>query len=164
MLATYLCELVIELEYNALVLSIAETIVGFMELWMATRRARPHTERAISKPPSHFRVYQGARGPTVHKQPIPSFPWPQTDRPVCVVTVGGQDGPFRLEFSANAFRLEVGDKIVAAAVRRALKKHGFSAVEEALMFLRGGTPASLLKDPRALHWHCTKLVAAHPLG
>ena len=40
----------------------------------------------------------------------------------------GRDwGPIRLEFSAGAFRLEVGDKIVAAAVRRALKKHGFSA-------------------------------------
>ena len=41
----------------------------------------------------------------------------------------GRDwSPIRLEFSAGAFRLEVGDNIVAAAVRRALKKHGFSAV------------------------------------
>ena len=35
----------------------------------------------------------------------------------------GRDwSPIRLEFSAGAFRLEVVDKIVAAAVRRALKK------------------------------------------
>ena len=41
----------------------------------------------------------------------------------------GRDwGPIGLEFSVGAFRLKVGDKIVAAAVRRALKKHGFSAV------------------------------------
>ena len=31
-----------------------------------------------------------------------------------------------------------------------------------LIFLRGGSPASLLKDPRALHQHCTELAAAHP--
>ena len=29
-------------------------------------------------------------------------------------------------------------------------------------FLRGGAPLSLLRDPRVLHWHGTKLGAAHP--
>ena len=65
-------------------------------------------------------------------------------------------GPIGLEFSVGAFRLEVGDKIVAAAVRGALKKHGFSAVEKACSELPSqgldGHALSSVLAPDALSW------------
>ena len=70
-------------------------------------------------------------GPNVHNLPIPSFPWPHADRPVCVITVGDQDTAEDLE--------------TRAAAKEGGAKTSFANHEEALMvkavvdaFHRGG--------------------------
>ena len=78
--------------------------ISLLQRWLAsgvpgrTLGVQYRSHSAISEYPMK-RIYHDTftNGPDVDEQGIPTFPWPQKERPVCVITVGDQNTPEDIE-------------------------------------------------------------------